>query len=129
MAMLGHLTHVTVYVSDQDAAKAFYTETLGFALVEDNTSIPGMRWLSIQPPGGQAQIVLFKAGPGPKGGEAKAGGWTGMVLHCPDLDATYAELKAKGVEFTAEPSDVPWGRHTNLRDPDGNEFNVVQPNL
>jgi predicted enzyme related to lactoylglutathione lyase len=124
--MLGHLTHVTVYVSDQDAALAFYRDTLGCALTSDEQFGPGMRWLTVLPPGGQTNLVLFKAGPTPMG-EKTAGGWTGMVLHAPDIDALHADLTARGVKITAGIRDLPWGRDLIFEDPDGNSFNVVQP--
>ncbi|MCC7479364.1 VOC family protein [bacterium] len=124
--MLGHVTHVTVYVNDQDAALDFYRDKLGFELVTDSDMQPGMRWLTVRPPGGQAQIVLFKAFDGPMG-KKEAGGWTGMVLHCENRDAAHAELLARGVKIAQEPRDLPWGRDFSFEDPDGNMFNVVEP--
>jgi predicted enzyme related to lactoylglutathione lyase len=124
--MLNRVTHVTVYVNDQDAALAFYRDTLGFSVTDDAEFGPGMRWLTVQPQGGGVKIVLFKAGPGPKGNQT-AGGWSGMVLHTDDRDATHAGLLAKGVKITQEPRELPWGRDFSFADPDGNEFNVVQP--
>jgi lactoylglutathione lyase len=123
--MLRHLTHVTIYVKDQDAALAFYRDMLGFSVSSDEQFGPGMRWLTVRPPGGQTDFALWPEGNSPKGKQA-AGGWTGMVLKCDDLDGTYAELSAKGVNFPQPPKDVPWGRDAMLCDPDGNEFNLVQ---
>jgi len=124
--MLGHLTHVTVYVNDQDAARDFYRDRLGFGVTDDAEFGPGMRWLAVLPPGGQTNLVLFKAGPGPMG-EKTAGGFSGMVLHTPHIDALHADLTAKGVRITQEIRDLPWGRDLSFEDPDGNGFNVVQP--
>jgi predicted enzyme related to lactoylglutathione lyase len=124
--MLGHLTHATVYVNDQDAALAFYRDTLGCTVTSDEQFGPGMRWLTVQPAGGQTNLVLFKAGPTPMG-EKPAGGWTGMVLHTQDVDALHADLTAKGVKITTGIRDLPWGRDLIFEDPDGNSFNVVQP--
>jgi predicted enzyme related to lactoylglutathione lyase len=124
--MLGHLTHVTVYVNDQDQARDFYRDVLGFTVTDDAEFGPGMRWLTVLPPGGQTNLVLFKAGPGPMG-DKHAGGYSGMVLHTDSVDQLYADLSAKGVKFTQAPRDLPWGRDVTFEDPDGNAFNVVQP--
>jgi predicted enzyme related to lactoylglutathione lyase len=121
--MLGHITHVTVYVSDQEAAKQFYAGKLGFEVTADQQFGPGMRWLTVRPYGGQSDIALWP-GAGEHGG--KIGGFTGIVLKCDDLDATYKHLSENGVSFPQTPKDVPWGRDAMLADPDGNEFNIVQ---
>jgi lactoylglutathione lyase len=122
---LGQVTHVTIYVSDQEAAKDFYAGKLGFEVTSDQQFGPGMRWLTVRPRAGGANIALWP-GDAPMGG-GRIGGFTGVVLHCDDLDATYAELSARGVTFPEPPKDVPWGRDATLADTDGNEINIVQP--
>ena len=124
--MIGHISHATVYVGSQDDAKAYYTGKLGFTETSDVDMGNGIRWLTVLPPGGQTHLVLYLGGDDATKGQKPVGGWTSMVLHCADIDATYKELTANGVNMT-EPSDVPWGRHAMLTDPDGNVFNVVQP--
>jgi predicted enzyme related to lactoylglutathione lyase len=120
---LGHVSHVTIYVNDQQVAKDFYAGKLGFEVTSDQEFGPGMRWLTVRPEGGQTNIALWR-GDGPEGG--RVGGFTGLVLACSDLDATYEDLAAKGVSFPEPPKDVPWGRDAMLADPDGNLINVVQ---
>ena len=88
--MLGHVTHVTVYVNDQDAALAFYRDMLGFEPLMDAEFQPGMRWVTVRPPGGQVEIVLFKAFDGPTG-KKEAGGF---VHHHP---AGIVALEAKAI--------------------------------
>jgi catechol 2,3-dioxygenase-like lactoylglutathione lyase family enzyme len=112
---------VSVPVSDQERAKAFYVDTLGFELRRDDASIPGLRWLLVGPRGAKTTLTLvtwFETMP--------AGSLRGLVLHSDDIDRDYAELVARGVEFEGPPVAQPWGRETVLKDPDGNELVLQQ---
>jgi catechol 2,3-dioxygenase-like lactoylglutathione lyase family enzyme len=129
---LGKVTHVTVYVKDQQASLDFYTGTLGFDTVADMSTAMGdykMRWVTVRPKGGDGpEIALWPADQTPGGhGDKVLGGPTGITLVCTDLDATFDELSGKGVTITMPPSDVPWGRHGMFADNDGNQIYVVQP--
>jgi catechol 2,3-dioxygenase-like lactoylglutathione lyase family enzyme len=115
---------VSVPVSDQDRAKRFYTEQLGFAEVMDSGFGQGMRWVMLQPPGASTRITLvtwFDTMP--------AGSMKGAVLGCDDLEATLDELTARGVVFHEEEiQQAPWGRWKTFDDPDGNAWVVQQDN-
>ena len=109
---------VSVPVSDQERARAFYVDTLGFELVRDDDSVPGIRWVQVAPKGGGTSLTLvtwFDSMP--------AGSVRGLVLKSGDLRADYEALLAKGVEFDGPPQARPWGsEETVLYDPDGNSL-------
>ncbi|WP_084957685.1 VOC family protein [Thermoactinospora rubra] len=109
---------LTVPVSDQDAAKAFYAGTLGFQVLADNSDGP-MRWLQVAPEGAATSIVLA-ALPG-----ATPGGMRGLMLESSDLDADCATLREAGVAVDG-PDRLPWGRQATFADPDGNEIVLTE---
>jgi catechol 2,3-dioxygenase-like lactoylglutathione lyase family enzyme len=135
--MLKQLANVQVWVHDQDEALAFYTEKLGLELREDVT-VPEMgnfRWLSVGVPGQDVAITLM-AVPGPPvfDEDTRAqihallakGASGGLFFTTDDCRGTYEELKGRGVEFTQEPTEQPYGVDAGLRDPSGNQFRMVQ---
>ncbi len=114
---------ITVVVSDQDRGAAFYRDVLDFDVQDDTGTVPGFRWLTAAPQGWPTRIVLHAATP--EMGRSP-GGWTGLVLGTDDIQATYRDLKSKGVNFTAELRTEPWGMEAQFADPDGNTFELVQ---
>ena len=135
--MLKQLTHTQVWVNDQDEALAFYTEKLGMELREDVTvpELGNFRWLSVGIPGQEVSITLM-AIPGPPVFEEDTrkkiqelmsrGAEGGLFFSTDDARATYEELRTRGVEFTQEPTEQPYGIDAGFRDPSGNHFRVVQ---
>lgn len=113
---------VSVPVTDQDRAKAFYVDTLGFSLVREDDSIPGFRWIQVAPPGGTTALTLvtwFDSMP--------AGSLRGLVLRSNDLQADYNHLRAKGVEFDGPPAPQPYAiAEAVFHDPDGNSLVLQQ---
>ncbi|MEU0154131.1 VOC family protein [Micromonospora fulviviridis] len=109
---------ITVSVSDQDRAKAFYADVLGLTVVQDLTMGP-MRWLQVGPEKAATGIVLVpgRTGFGP-------GDLQGVQLETNDLDADCARLRAAGVAVDG-PYDRPWGRDATFVDPDGNGYVLV----
>jgi lactoylglutathione lyase len=97
MSRITQVGRVMVPVRDQDAAIAFYTETLGFALVADVPFGDGERWVEVAPPAGGAALALV-----PPRGDYQAGRMTGIALETTDARAAHEELKAKGVDVDAE---------------------------
>jgi catechol 2,3-dioxygenase-like lactoylglutathione lyase family enzyme len=136
--MLKSLTTVNVWVHDQDEALAFYTEKLGLELRNDVT-VPEMgnfRWLTVGVPGQEDVAIVLMAVPGPpvfdeatssklKDLVAK-GAAGGLFFATDDIDGTYDELKGRGVEFSQEPTDQPYGRDAGFRDPSGNQMRMAQ---
>jgi catechol 2,3-dioxygenase-like lactoylglutathione lyase family enzyme len=120
-----HLEVVSVPVTDQDRAKSFYTEKLGFSAMMDSSFAGGdMRWVMLRPPAGTTAITLvtwFETMP--------AGSLRGAVLGCDDLEETLAGLEARGVAFNEdEVQEAPWGRWKTFDDPDGNGWVLQQDN-
>jgi catechol 2,3-dioxygenase-like lactoylglutathione lyase family enzyme len=136
--MLKRLTHVNVWVHDQDEALAFYTEKLGFELREDVTvpELGNFRWLSVGVPGQEDVAMTLMAIPGPPVLEEKTkaqleelvakGAAGGLFFTTDDIRGTYEELRGKGVEFSQEPTEQPYGVDAGFRDPSGNQIRMVQ---
>jgi catechol 2,3-dioxygenase-like lactoylglutathione lyase family enzyme len=135
--MLKQLTHVQVWVHDQDEALAFYTDKLGMELREDVT-VPEMgnfRWLSVGVPGQDVSITLMSV-PGPPVFDEDTreqihsllakGASGGLFFATDDVRAAYDELKSRGVEFTQEPTEQPYGIDAGFRDASGNHFRMNQ---
>ena len=145
--MIQKMTHATLYVLDQDQAKDFYVDKLGFELKADFTAPNGFRWLTVAPKGqSEVEIALLKIGSGGdfgrmggNSGEAakrdidamaallKKGWFSGGAFQTADCRKTFQELKAKGVEFVSEPKDEFYGVVAVMKDPFGNWFSMTQP--
>jgi catechol 2,3-dioxygenase-like lactoylglutathione lyase family enzyme len=132
--MITGLGTVSVFVLDQERAKRFYTESLGFELRTDMT-LDGFRWLTVGPKG-QPGVQILLAYPAPpmfapedaevvKGLVGK-GALGGGVLDTDDCRKTYEELKARGVTFLQEPEERPYGIEALLRDDSGNWFSLTE---
>jgi catechol 2,3-dioxygenase-like lactoylglutathione lyase family enzyme len=137
LRMLTSISCSHLFVLDQDAALDFYVGVLGLE-VHTDADLGFMRWLTVSVPGEPGrQILLEKPGP-PAMDEATAaqvrelltkgaaGGW--LMSTTPDARATYEDLKAKGVEFTSEPTEQPYGIDFGVRDPFGNHLRIGQLN-
>lgn len=113
---------VSIPVSDQDRAKKFYTETLGFTVNTDTAMGPDMRWVMLDAPGGGAALTLVTWFP-----TMPAGSLKGLVIAVDDIQATHDDLTAKGLEFPEGIQEQPWGKFVTLDDPDGNGIVLQQP--
>jgi len=119
--MISHAATVGICVGDQDAALAFYTEKLGFELLQDTPmgDATAKRWLVVAPPGAQTHFVLMT----PDGLEDRIGTFANLVFTADDVQATYEEYAAKGVEFIEPPNKQFWGGLMGqFKDNDGNVF-------
>jgi catechol 2,3-dioxygenase-like lactoylglutathione lyase family enzyme len=136
--MINALSHANIWVRDQDEAKAFYTEKLGFEVRQDATldELGGYRWLTVGPPD-QPDVNLILSKPDPPAFDERTSdlilelvskGTTGPgIFRTDDCAATCAELKARGVELAQEPEERFYGIDAAFRDPSGNLFRLVQP--
>lgn len=133
--MITKHSHTCVYVLDQDRAKDFYTEKLGFE-VRDDVRMGSFRWLTVAPKTQpDACIILMAIQPGPMLDEksvetlkalVEKGALSGGVLAVDDCQRTYEELKARGVVFVREPKEMPYGMEALFRDDSGNFFSMTQ---
>lgn len=133
--MITNVSIVSVFVKDQDEAKKFYTEVLGFQEQDDITLGDGYRWCTIVHPT-QPELAINLAVPGPPLAPEMVesirraqdeGGMHGLGLNVDDCQKTYEELSAKGVEFIQPPSPRPYGTEALCRDNSGNWLVLVQP--
>jgi len=106
---------VSIPVSDQDRALAFYTDVLGFRLLTDQPFNEKQRWLELGVPGGDTRIVLFQFGD-----KLQPGGQLNIALWADDVEATARRLQARGVEFLMEPKRMAYGTTSIFKDIDGN---------
>ncbi|HKR01747.1 MAG TPA: VOC family protein [Pyrinomonadaceae bacterium] len=125
--MLTKIAVVTILVRDQDEALQFYTEKLGLEKLDDMTFGGGDRWLTVTAPRQRdVQIFLQKAdsfGINLMDHVGKAPAWAFNTDNCRE---TYETLKARGVKFTSEPKEQPWGIEAVFEDLYGNKFSVVE---
>jgi catechol 2,3-dioxygenase-like lactoylglutathione lyase family enzyme len=134
--MANRITHTQVFVLDQDQALDFYVGKLGFELNTD-ADLGFMRWLTVNYPG-QPDVQLLLELPAPPAYDEAAveqirdlvtKGAAGMaaIIAVDDVHKTYEELRAKGVEFTEEPTERFYGTDCGLRDPFGNPIRIGTP--
>jgi catechol 2,3-dioxygenase-like lactoylglutathione lyase family enzyme len=134
--MIRSMSHVTVYVLDQERAKTFYTEKLGFEIKADVT-MGTFRWLTVAPKGqADLELVLMPVRTGPMLPEEASsklqslieGGHVGVgVFETTDCKKTYDELKARGVVFKSEPAERPYGVvEASFIDDSGNCFSLTE---
>jgi catechol 2,3-dioxygenase-like lactoylglutathione lyase family enzyme len=142
--MIQRMSHSAIFVLDQDVAKDFYVNKLGFEVSMDESMPNGFRWLTVSPKGQKdLQIILMKVAPSPFEGAnvqkiqpqdvetisalMKKGAFGAGVFQTADCRKTYEEMKAKGVEFLSPPKDQFYGTEAVFRDPFGNWFSMTQP--
>jgi catechol 2,3-dioxygenase-like lactoylglutathione lyase family enzyme len=118
--MIKGIKFVNIPVRDQNKAIAFYTEKLGFIIATDQPMGEGNRWVELRIPGADTRISLFT----PPGHEDLIGRFLGLSLWADDVQKTYDELVAKGVEFLAPPKKESWGTSVMMKDPDGNQLHI-----
>ena len=133
-----NITTAQLWVHDQDEALEFYTKKVGLEVRSDVTmaEMGNFRWLTVGAPGQASPEIVLMAIPGaPVMDEATAQqvrdlmskGFAGTVfLTTEDCQASYEELKARGVEFQGEPTEQPYGIDVGFRDPSGNQARLVQ---
>jgi catechol 2,3-dioxygenase-like lactoylglutathione lyase family enzyme len=106
---------VSVPVSDQDQAKEFYVDTLGFELLVDNSWREGMRWIEVSPESSATSLMLVSWSD-----PLLSSMYRVIVVVTDDIRAFHEELVAKGVFFELPPTESPNGTQAMFRDPDGN---------
>jgi predicted enzyme related to lactoylglutathione lyase len=116
--MIRKIKFASIPVRDQDRALQFYTNALGFTVVTDQPMGPGQRWIELRPSKGDAGIALFTV----PGQEDRIGTFTGISMECDDVQKTYDELCAKGVEFAKPPKRESWGVSAIVKDSEGNQI-------
>ena len=132
------LANAQLWVHDQDEALEFYTKKLGMEVRADVTlaEMGNFRWLTVGPTGQTDVSIVLMAIPGPPVMDPEtadqvrslmAKGFAGAIfLTTDDVYADYEQLKSRGVEFSEEPEDRPYGIDSGFHDPSGNSFRLTQ---
>lgn len=132
------LANAQLWVHDQDEALAFYTQKLGMEVRADVTlaEMGNFRWLAVGPAGQPDIAIVLMAIPGEPVMDSEtaeqvqklvAKGFAGTIfLTTEDCNAAYEELKGRGVEFTEQPEERPYGIDSAFRDPSGNSIRLTQ---
>lgn len=129
---LTHLSLLAILVPDYEAGIAFFTESLGFDLLEDTDMGGGKRWVRVAPhkthDGAQTEFLLARAvGDQTQAIGAQGGGRVWLFLRSDDFEADFAAMTAKGVHFEEAPRDEPYGMVAVFRDPFGNRWDLLGP--
>lgn len=124
---------ITLVVDEYDPAIAFFTEVLGFELVEDSPSETNdgrpKRWVVVRPPKAETGILLARADGDQQSGTVgnQTGGRVGFFLRVDDFDAAYRRMVDAGVKFVTEPRVQPYGRVVVFLDIAGNRWDLLGP--
>jgi predicted enzyme related to lactoylglutathione lyase len=114
--VISKIKFIGIPVADQDRALRFYTETLGLTVVGDVPFDEKQRWITLSIPGAETLITLFT----PPGQEDRIGTLVNMAFQTTDLDESYKDLTAKGVECVKPPTSQAWGAYALFKDSEGN---------
>ncbi|MDP9090945.1 MAG: glyoxalase superfamily protein [Pseudomonadota bacterium] len=112
---------ISVPVTDQERAKQFYRDVLGFELLREEAFGASGKWIQLAPKGCATTIALVSWFD-----SMRPGGLQGVMLNVTDIERDHQELKGRGLELT-DIGQQPWGRFTMFKDPDGNGWILRQP--
>jgi catechol 2,3-dioxygenase-like lactoylglutathione lyase family enzyme len=128
--MFRHIASTTVFVRDQDAAKDFYVNTLGFVLRTDVPMYPGApnRWLAVAPTADAVtELVLDIVVEESEHYRAVVGKSQAITIRVEGIHALVASLREKGVRFNGDVAEAPWGTHVFMCDQDDNVLLLIEP--
>lgn len=125
-----YLARIALVVRDYDEAIAYYTQKMGFELLEDTPRSPTKRWVVVAPPGAKECAFILAKAKNDTQREAvgnQSGGRVFLFLHTDNFWRDYNRMKAEGVDFTEEPRDEEYGIVVVFRDLYGNLWDFIQP--
>ncbi len=123
------LAHVAIVVRNYDEAIAFYTNVLGFRLLEDTDLGAGKRWVLVAPDGPPGTALLLAQAASPEQSSRignQTGGRVFLFLHTDDFWRDYHSLQSHKVEFVRPPKDEPYGTVAVFKDLYGNLWDLIQ---
>lgn len=126
-----YLSGITLLVADYDEAIQFYTESLGFTLVEDVALTAEKRWVKVAPPGAQTALLLALASNEQQQQlvGSQAGGRVLLFLQTDDFWQDYQKMQARGVQFLEPPREESYAIVAVFADLYGNKWDLIQPKL
>ncbi len=126
--MIERVGTVCIFVEDQDRARKFYTEVLGFELRSDEPLFPGApnRWLAVAPEGAATEVILYLPDENWQHYRQVVGQSQALTFEVKDMRALHRDLTAKGVKFVQEPDEQPWGTSAIIQDSEGNRLILRQ---
>ena len=124
--MIDGVSTICIFVKDQDQAKAFYTEKLGFELRQDSP-MGESRWIAVAPKGAHTEVILYKLDENWQHYQQTMGKSQALTFNVTNMSALYEDLKAKGVRIVQEPDAQPWGTYMMILDPENNGLLLVEP--
>ena len=121
------IVNLAIVVRDYDEAIQYYTEKVGFELVEDLPMEPGKRWVVVRPPGSQAALLLAKAKNQSQASRIgdQTGGRVFLFLETDQFDEDYERMLAAGIHFTEEPRNEVYGKVVVWQDLYGNKWDLI----
>ena len=123
------IAHVALVVRDYDEAIAWFTQKLGFRLVEDTRLSETKRWVLVAPSGDSATSLLLARGASPEQQATignQTGGRVGFFLQTDDFHRDHRAFLARGVEFIESPREEEYGTVAVFRDFCGNKWDLIQ---
>lgn len=127
--MQRHIGAISLLVRDYDEAIAYYTQKLGFALLEDTPRGGGKRWVRVAPRGAaETSLLLAKAANERQIAQVgdQMGGRVGFFLHTDDFRRDHAAMSAQGVKFVEEPREESYGTVAVFEDLYGNRWDLLE---
>lgn len=120
--MVNKIGKITIYVNDQDEAKKFWTEKMGFVVKFEQEMGPGMKWIEVGPSESEfTTFVLYNKSMMESQNPAANVGHPSILLSTTDINKTYAELKDNGVEL-GKLMEMPYGKMFSFNDNEGNAY-------
>ena len=123
--MITNIKFVSIPVRDQNRALDFYTEKLGFTIITDQPFDEKQRWIELRIPKAETRVVLYTM----EGQEDRIGTFSPIVFACADVEKTYEELKARGVDFDGPPEKQPWGTFAKVQRQRGQSVRSRNPKV
>ena len=127
--MTQHLGYVALLVRDYDEAIKFYTQSLGFQLIEDTDLGDGKRWVRVRPPESTGTDLLLAKEVNPEQASRignQTGGRVFLFLHTHDFWSDYRAMTERGVKFCRPPSEESYGTVAVFADLYGNQWDLLQ---
>jgi lactoylglutathione lyase len=123
--MIDAVATICIFVKDQDKARAFYTDVLGFELRQDSP-MGESRWIAVAPKGARTEIILYKMDSNWQHYRPVMGKSQAITFNVTDIKGLRADFKEKGVRITQEPDPQPWGTYMMILDQDNNALLMVE---